>query len=110
MDVSDIFYFFCSGEGKGESGATWGGVGFLLKIPRGGGVSQEGVGGGEGAGRVSAGDLGNLGGGGAKYFFSGPKCPPREESAKKNKENRKTKNETNKKMIGGLGWHGKFQK
>ena len=22
VDVSDIFYFFCSGEGKGESGAT----------------------------------------------------------------------------------------
>ena len=34
MDVSDIFIFFCSGEGKGESEAPGkGGFGFLLKIP-----------------------------------------------------------------------------
>ena len=78
VDVSDIFNFFCSGEGKGESGATGreGGRFFFLKIPGGGGVIQEGVGVGEGTGRVSAGNLGELGGG-AKYFFSGPKCPPR---------------------------------
>ena len=31
-----------------------------------------------GAGRVSVVNRGILGGGGAKYFFSGPKRPPRE--------------------------------
>ena len=75
MDVSDIFYFFCSGEGKGESGATGrGGCRFLLKIPGKGGGGLPG-GGGEGAGRVSA---GHLGGRGLNIFFGGPKCPPRE--------------------------------
>ena len=51
MDVSEIFYFSCSGEGKGESKApgVWG-VGFLLKIPGGGfpvlgGCLQEFLGG-----------------------------------------------------------------
>ena len=108
MDVSNIFYFFCSGEGKGgarcqegggelvramrakftslggrfgyflffsarggegESGATGrGGFSVFVKNPRRGRVFQEGA-----AGRVSA---GNLEEGGAKYFFSGPKCPP----------------------------------
>ena len=53
------FLFFCSG-------------GFLLKIPRGGGFSRAG--GGSSAGGVF---VGNFGGGGAKYFFSGPKFPPR---------------------------------
>ena len=42
-----------------------GGGRFLLRIPGGGGVSQEG-------GRVSA---GNFLLGGAGYFFSGPDCP-----------------------------------
>ena len=76
MDVSDIFYFFCSGRGKGQSEAPGGGGGggrFLLKIPgRGGGFQR-------GRGREGVcGELGNLGGGGggAKYFFSGPKSPP----------------------------------
>ena len=72
MDVSDIFYFFCSGEGKGESGATGGGGG-LLKIPGGGGGPREG---GRGAGRVSAANWLNILGGGGKYFIGGPKCPP----------------------------------
>ena len=65
------FIFFCSGEGKGESGATGrGGVGFLLKIPKeGGGFPRTGGFGGKGAGRVSA---ENWGGGGVS-IFSGPK-------------------------------------
>ena len=72
VDVSDICYSFYSGEGKGESDAPGGGgVDFLLKnARRGGGVSGEG-----GGGWVSVGNFGR--GGGAKYFFSGPKCPPR---------------------------------
>ena len=42
VDVSDILYFFvCSGKGKGESDALGGGGGgdFLLNIPGGGGGS-----------------------------------------------------------------------
>ena len=69
-----FLFFFCSGEGESGGNREGGGVRFLLKIPGGGGVVfQEGRG-GEGAGRVFA---GNWRGGGAKYFFSGPKCPPR---------------------------------
>ena len=49
-----------------------GGVDFLLKIPQGGWVSRRGE--GRGGRRVSAANWGI--GGGAKYFFSGPKCPP----------------------------------
>ena len=62
MDVSDIFYFFCSGRGKGESEATGGGgVDFLLKVPQGGGSP----GGGGPRGREGVcGKLGNSGGGG----------------------------------------------
>ena len=68
MDVSDIFYFLCSGEGKGESDAPGrgGGVDFLLKNARGG--SQE-RGEGEGAGWVSVGNFGV--GGGLNIFFRG---------------------------------------
>ena len=55
MDVSDIFFeIFCSGEEKGEPGATGGGFGFYARSW-----------GGEGAGRVSAGNWG----GGPKFFF-----------------------------------------
>ena len=62
VDVSDIFFFFCSGEWKGEPEEPGGGGdNFLLKIPGGGGVSRAGGGEGRGAGRVFA---GNLGGGG----------------------------------------------
>ena len=63
MDVSNIFYFFCSGEEKGECEEPGGGwVGFFLKIPGGGGGGLRGEGGGDrGARRVSA---GNWGGGG----------------------------------------------
>ena len=62
VDVSDIFDFFCSGEGKGESEGVW--VCFLLKMQGGWGVSQERGGCARGAGRVSA---GNLGGGGLNF-------------------------------------------
>ena len=61
-----------SGEGGGVRGDRVGGGRFFVEIPKGegGGLPGEG-GGGEGAGRVCARNLG-----GAKYFFSGPKCPP----------------------------------
>ena len=50
-----------------------GGVGFFIENPTRGGVSRRGRG-REGV----CGELGNfLGGGGAKFFFSGPKRPPR---------------------------------
>ena len=65
MDVSDIFIFFCSGKGKGESGAAGRGGSVCIENPRRGGGVQGG------AGRVSAGNLGELGGGGAKFFFFG---------------------------------------
>ena len=48
VDVSEIFYYFCLGEGKGKSGATGrGGAGrSLLKITGGrGGLEGEGGGG-----------------------------------------------------------------
>ena len=70
MDVSNIFNFFCSGEGKGESGATArGGSVFLLEI-RGGGVSQGG-GGREGPGWCLREFLGGGGGGGVNIIFFG---------------------------------------
>ena len=69
-----FFIFFLLGEG--ESGAPGGGGGgrFLIENPR-RGVSRRGR--GRGAGRVSAANCGIARGGGAIYFFSGPKCPPR---------------------------------
>ena len=56
VDVSDIFHFFCLGEGKGESEAP-GGEGdiFLLKIP----------------GRVVSRAGGADWGGGVNFFFRG---------------------------------------
>ena len=73
----EYFFFFSArgGEegvrGRGEAG----GVGFSLKIPRGGGVASPGGGGAEGAGGCLR-RIGDFWGGGAKYFFSGPKGPP----------------------------------
>ena len=58
------FLFFLLGGVRGAG--RGGGGGFLLKIP-GGGVLPGRV-----VGRVFVGNLG----GGAKYFFSGPKFPP----------------------------------
>ena len=69
MDVSNILYFFCSGEGKGESGATargGGGFFFIENSRRGGGLPG---GGGEGSGGCLRGIWG--GGEGAKYLFFG---------------------------------------
>ena len=67
------FLFFLLGDREGGVRGRRGGGGgvrFLLKIPE-GGVSPMGEG--------VCGELGILGGGGpggAKDFFSGPKCPP----------------------------------
>ena len=68
VDVSDIFYFFCSGR-RTESEAPGGGGGrrFFIENPRRGGLPggwERGVRGREG---VFAGNLG--GGGGAKNIF-----------------------------------------
>ena len=72
VDVSDIFYFFCLGKGQGEPKGPGGGAGTISH-----GRSQE-VGGLPGGwGRGPGGCLGEFLGGGAKYFFSGPKFPPR---------------------------------
>ena len=79
--VSDIFFFSARGRGRGSSWRQEGaGVGFLLKIPGGwgGGCSHER--GGEARGREGV--CGEFWGG-AKYFFSGPKCPPRIERGEK---------------------------
>ena len=66
VDVSDIFYFFCSGKGNAESEVPWGGRGdrFFIENPRrGGGVSSTG--GAEGPG----GCLWQIWGGGLNIFF-----------------------------------------
>ena len=70
------FYFFSSGEG-GVRGARKGrGSVFIEKREGGGGSPTRGVGvlPREGGREGACGELG--GGGGAKYSFSGPKCPP----------------------------------
>ena len=73
VDVSDIFYFFCSGRGRGSPRRREGGVGFY-------GKSQEGGVSGGGGPEGPEGCLRRIGdfflGGGPKYFFSGPKRPP----------------------------------
>ena len=72
VDISDMFYFSARGSGKGVRGAGRGrGDDFLLKIPGGGGVP-----GGWGRGGEGLGGCLRVIGGGAKYFFSGPKFPP----------------------------------
>ena len=67
------FLFFLLGEGgRGVRGRREGGGSIFHCKSRGGGL-QEGKGprGQEGV----CGELGIFGGGGPKYFFSGPKCP-----------------------------------
>ena len=78
VDVSDIFYFFFSGAGEREEVFDGDGQGsrFQFKI-EGGGLSEEEAGGGEGRWGNVCGE-----GGGAKYFFSGPKFPPSSEIEK----------------------------
>ena len=69
VDVSDIFIFFLLGGGeRGVRGAGRGGGRFFIENPRRGGLPGGWGRGARGAGRVFA---GNVGGGGAKYFFSG---------------------------------------
>ena len=63
------------GGGQGEPEAPGrGAAGFALKIPGGGGVSHTRRGRGP---RGREGICGDFEEGGAKYFFSGPKFPPR---------------------------------
>ena len=66
MDVSDFFFFFCSGRGKGESEAPGEGGGdqFFIENPRrGGGFSRTG--GAEGPGGCLR-RIGGFGGGGVE--------------------------------------------
>ena len=67
VDVSDIFYFFCSGGEREEVSEEVAGGPVLLKNRGRGGVMGGGGGGGEG--RQGGGCV--WGGGGAKYFFRG---------------------------------------
>ena len=63
-----LFFLLGGGEGGVQGDREWGGVGFLLKVPGGGGgFSQEGA--SRGAGRVSAGIF--LGLGGQNIFLGG---------------------------------------
>ena len=72
VDVFKYFLFFPPGEGKGRGDREGGRSVFYRKSQR-GGVFPQDRGGGKGAG----GCLQKIwGGGGAKYFFSGPRCPP----------------------------------
>ena len=71
------FLFFSARGGGGGSSRRQerGGGRFLIENPRrGGGVSRRGRG---FPGGLFGANWGFLGGGGAKYFFSGPKRPPR---------------------------------
>ena len=74
VDVSDVFFFSARGRGRGSPGQQAGGESvffFKLKVPGGGGVSQEGW---ERGGRELV--CWEFGGGGQIFFFSGPKCLP----------------------------------
>ena len=65
-----FYIFFLLGGGEGEvRGDREGGGRVFIETPR-RGVSREGGRGGR------EGVCGEFGGGGAKFFFSGPKCPP----------------------------------
>ena len=75
MDISDIIFFFSvrAREGGSGSDAPGRGGGGFIENPR-GGVSRAGG----GLGVRLGGCLRGIGGvWGAKYFFSGPKFPPR---------------------------------
>ena len=73
VDVSDIFYFFCSGEAKGEPEGPGGGGGrFFMENPRRGGGGFPPAGGGRG-GEGREGVSGEFGGGALNIFFRGRK-------------------------------------
>ena len=80
MDVSDIFNFFLVGGGERGSSRRQEERGILFSIenPRRGGGSPRRGGGVEGLGGCLWGILG----GGSKFFFSAPKCPPRKAGVK----------------------------
>ena len=67
-----LFLFFFSGAGERRRPRRWLGAGFNKNRGRGGGSEEEAR---EGEGR--RGNVCGEEGRGAKYFISGPKCPPR---------------------------------
>ena len=69
-----FLFFSVPGRGGGRRRPRrWPGAGlFIKKYREGGGFRGGGAGGGRAPGRMSVGREG-----GSKYFFSGPKCPPR---------------------------------
>ena len=71
--MDTFYYFFCSesGEREEESEAEKVGGYFLFGNREGGRVSEEGSRGGAHWGWEVSRGLGE-----AKYFFSGPRCPP----------------------------------
>ena len=77
-----FLFFFCSGRGNGESEVPGGGGGvcFLIESPKGGVSRTGGADGPEGCLQP----VGGFGRGLAKYFFSGPKCPPSYSVGQKN--------------------------
>ena len=79
-----FLFFSAGGEGKGcPRRRGRGGRGLFFEIPGGGGSLWR-VGGGGARGREGV-CGGIVGGGGAKFFFSGPKFPPRYDFLKKNR-------------------------
>ena len=101
VDVPDIFYFFCSGRGKGESEAPggWGGeIGFLLKIPGGGGAFR----GWEGPRLVVV--CGEFGGGGVNFFFRAEMSTKRGKKREEGKERGKTERGRTKDDAAAAGW------
>ena len=70
VDVSEFLYFFLLREGEGGVRGAGRGFGFLLTIPGGGGVLQEGEGprGREGG---CLRRIGDFGGRARQFFFSG---------------------------------------
>ena len=73
-DVSDIFYFFLAGVGKGRRRPSgWPGARFLLEIRGRGGGAEEVA--GAGGGKALGACLGGGGGGGAKLFFFRAEVP-----------------------------------
>ena len=70
-----IFFLLRGGKGGVQGDREGGRSQFFIENPMRGGFSQEGVEGGEGARRVSAGNLGELGGGGRGPNIFGAEMP-----------------------------------